>query len=273
MNLRSVDLNLLVILEALLEEAHVTRAANRLALSQSATSNALDRCRQLFDDPLLTRIKGRMTLTARAERLRGPVSKLLAEVRTVVAHESDSGPPSGTVRIGMADVLVSSFGGHLYRRLSEIAPRVRTSYFPWTGSADLLRMIEQGDLDLSVSIFPSHFPKVRAVELAYSHYRIALRTQHPALSDFNLDTWLRYEHVVVSSRGSERGALDDALHALGRTRCVALVVPSFLNAVQVLRDTDLIGLIPDIAIQRSSSEGIITLAPPIPVGGFPLYLC
>ncbi|HZH10318.1 MAG TPA: LysR family transcriptional regulator, partial [Microvirga sp.] len=63
MNLRSIDLNLLVILDALLDEAHVTRAANRLGLSQPATSSALDRCRYLFQDPLLERRKGGMRLT------------------------------------------------------------------------------------------------------------------------------------------------------------------------------------------------------------------
>jgi DNA-binding transcriptional LysR family regulator len=84
MNLRSVDLNLLVVLDALLDEAHVTRAAERLGLSQPAASAALDRCRHLFGDPLLERGRGLMRLTPRAEALREPIRSVLSQAEAVL---------------------------------------------------------------------------------------------------------------------------------------------------------------------------------------------
>ena len=104
MNLRSIDLNLLVILDALLDEAHVSRAAARLNLSQPATSSALDRCRHLFGDPLLERGKGGMRLTARAQALRDPLKNLLAGIAAVVdAPEDPLAAIRQTVRIITAD--------------------------------------------------------------------------------------------------------------------------------------------------------------------------
>ena len=84
MNLRSVDLNLLVLLQALLEERHVSRAARRAGLSQPAMSNALERCRRLFGDPLLERQGRDMRLTAVAEALREPLAAVLGEVGRLV---------------------------------------------------------------------------------------------------------------------------------------------------------------------------------------------
>ena len=112
MNLRSIDLNLLVVLDALLDEAHVSRAAARLNLSQPATSSALDRCRHLFGDPVLERGKGGMQLTPKAEALRDPLKNLLVGIAAVVdAPEEQLSEIRQTVRITTADhpgILIAS---------------------------------------------------------------------------------------------------------------------------------------------------------------------
>jgi DNA-binding transcriptional LysR family regulator len=104
MNLRLVDLNLLVVLGVLLEEAHASRAATQLGMLQPAVSNALERCRRLFGDPLLVQFGAEMHLTAKAERLRKPVAALLAgaifDVRQPPLSEL-----RGAVRITIADIL------------------------------------------------------------------------------------------------------------------------------------------------------------------------
>ncbi|WP_174292640.1 helix-turn-helix domain-containing protein, partial [Sphingomonas bacterium] len=113
MNLRTIDLNLLVLLQALLEERHVSRAARRVGLSQPAMSNALDRCRQLFGDPLLERRGTAMRLTVRGEALRGALAEVLAQVDALV----DRAPPGldrveRTVTLVVADAFarVAGFG-------------------------------------------------------------------------------------------------------------------------------------------------------------------
>ncbi|ERI13640.1 LysR family transcriptional regulator [Brucella intermedia] len=104
MNLRSIDLNLLVVLDALLDEAHVGRAANRVGLSQPAASAALQRCRELFGDELLERGRGTMRRTVRAESLRAPLKSLLAGITELV---DPSEPPleeiRQSLRLSMAD--------------------------------------------------------------------------------------------------------------------------------------------------------------------------
>ena len=108
MNLRGVDLNLLVVLDALLEEAHVSRAAERLGLSQPATSSALDRCRHLFGDRLLERAAGSMRLTPKAEALRPRLKDALAGVVDVLAPpEVPLADLRQTVRLLMADNLAA----------------------------------------------------------------------------------------------------------------------------------------------------------------------
>ena len=108
MNLRSIDLNLLVVLDALLDEAHVSRAAQRVALSQPATSSALERCRYLFKDPLLVRSTGLMKLTPKAQSLRAPIKQALQGVVSVFkAPDIDLRALSGNVRVGLADALLA----------------------------------------------------------------------------------------------------------------------------------------------------------------------
>src|SRR4051794_36047111 len=94
-DLAVVDLNLLVALDALLEESHVTRAAKRSGITQPAMSNALMRLRRLFDDPLLVRAEGGMQLTPRAERLRAPLRLVLRQIREQILR-ADAFTPRST---------------------------------------------------------------------------------------------------------------------------------------------------------------------------------
>ena len=138
--LRAVDLNLLVILDALLDEAHVTRAAARLGLSQPATSSALDRLRHLYGDPLLERGKGRLRLTPAAEALREPLKAILVSIAaTLNAPKIDLRAVRRTVRLAMADNPAVSLVADLHRRLSESAPGLDLVILPWRGAAGIRR--------------------------------------------------------------------------------------------------------------------------------------
>lgn len=274
MNLRSIDLNLLVVLDALLDEAHVSRAAARLNLSQPATSSALDRCRHLFDDPLLERGKGGMRPTPKAEALRDPLKVLLAGIAAVVdAPEEPLSEIRRTVRIVTADHPGIVIAGPLHRALARTAPGIDLVIQPWHGAPAALESLARGASDIVLSVFPTIDEAAFHREtLLEEHYVVAMRKGHPAVEGFCLDRWLAYPHVLVSGRGDARSDLDDRLAALGRARRIGIVVPSFLMVPPLLEDGDLIAMTPSHCLPPDAGDRFDILPPPIPVPGFPLHL-
>lgn len=271
MNLRAVDLNLLVVLDALLDEGHVSRAAARLGLSQPATSSALDRCRHLFGDPLLERGRGVMRPTPKAEALRGRLKALLAQVEAVLDPPVvDLARISQVVRIVMADHPATAIVGPLHDRLGQGAPGIDLVVQPWHGAAAALDLLARGAADLAVSVFPRLDPSFRRRDLLEERYVVLMRHGHPAARRFDLDRWLAYPHILVSGRGDTRGALDDALAREGRSRRVGLVVPSFLMVPPLVAGSDLIAMLPSRCLP--AGPGFAVRDPPIPVEGFPLHL-
>jgi DNA-binding transcriptional LysR family regulator len=275
MNLRAMDLNLLAVLDALLDEAHVSRAADRIGLSQPAASSALERCRHLFKDRLLERSPGGMRLTPKAQALREPLKKILTGVRVLVdqpvavLHQL-----SQTVRLVVADQPAGALAGHLYRNLSQTAPSVKLVMQPWLGAADALERLARGEIDLAVSVFPVLEPVFRRRLLFNERYVVAMRQDHPAAKGFDLDRWLAYSHVLVSSQGSTYGALDEALQTLGRTRRIGLVVPSFLMVLPLLLESDLIAMLPTRSLPTTLIERnqFAVFEPPVAVEGFALHM-
>ncbi|WP_313528392.1 LysR family transcriptional regulator [Shinella sp.] len=274
MNLRSVDLNLLVILDALLDEAHVSRAAAKLNLSQPATSSALDRCRHLFGDPLLERGKGGMRLTPKAESLRDPLKTLLVGIAAVVdAPEESLAEIRQTVRILTADFPGILIAGALHRALAQSAPGIDLVIQPWHGAPEALESLARGASDIALSVFPTVDETAFHREtLVDEHYVVAMRKNHPVAQHFTLDRWLAFPHILVSGRGDTRTPFDDQLATLGKTRRVGIVVPSFLMVPALLEDSDLIAMMPSHCLPPEAATRFHVALPPIPVTGFPLHL-
>lgn len=273
MNLRSVDLNLLVILDALLDEVHVSRAAERVGLSQSAASSALERCRQLFGDRLLERGRGTMLLTPKAQALQQPIKDLLAQLTALIDPQApDLTTLNQTVRVVMADLPAALLAGALHERLAQTAPGVTLAIMPWHGAREAMDDLARGGTDLAISVFPTVEAGFIRKELLQEHYVVAMRARHPAAADFGLDSWLAYPHVLVSGRGATYGPLDEALSGLGRKRRIGLVVPSFLLVPPLLLGSDLIALLPGRALPADAEGRFVAFEPPVPVAGFPLHL-
>lgn len=274
MNLRSIDLNLLVILDALLDEAHVSRAGAKLNLSQPATSSALDRCRHLFGDPLLERGKGGMRLTPKAQALRDPLKNLLVGIAAVVdAPEESLSDIRQTVRITTADHPGILIAGPLHQALARSAPGIDLVIQPWHGAPAALESLTRGASDIAVSVFPTIDEAAFHREtLLDEHYVVAMRKNHPAAGNFSFERWLDYPHILVSGRGDTRSSLDDQLAALGSIRRVGIVVPSFLMVAPLLDDSDLIAMMPAHTLPQDARGRFHVAPPPIPVAGFPLHL-
>jgi DNA-binding transcriptional LysR family regulator len=268
-NLRALDLNLLVVLDALLSERHVTRAGQRLGLSQPAASNALERLRRMFADPLLERTPRGLELTARARALREPLAEVLSGVATLVGAPSPVALErvQQTLRLSVADYGVAAFVGPLLASLARRAPGIELVCLPWSGADDAHAALEAGSMDLAISVLgPSN---LRFRTILQERYVVALREGHPALP-LTLARWLAHPHVVVSGRGSAVGPLDTVLAERGLRRRVGVVVPSFLAVPSLLLQSDHIALIPERLARLSS--GITWSKPPLPVPGFDVAL-
>jgi DNA-binding transcriptional LysR family regulator len=270
-DLRSVDLNLLVVLHALLEEAHVTRAAQRLGLSQPAASNALDRLRHLFGDPLLERGRGGLRLTPVAEALQAPLQEALAAVHGVLRRQAPNlATARQTVRLLMADAPATALLVALQAGLARTAPGVTLALLPWAGAAEALDRLHRGEVDLVVSVLPPLERPLRQRRLLEEQYLVAMRPGHPAAAAFDLARWLAYPHIVVSGHGGSETPLDAGLAALGLTRRVGVVVPSFLMVPPLLAGSDLIAMLPRRCVP--SGAALTLRPPPLPVAGFRLDL-
>ena len=272
-NLRSVDLNLLVILDALLDEAHVTRAAARLRLSQPATSSALDRLRYLFKDPLLERGRRGMRLTPAAEALRPALKTALAAVGALLqTPATDLATIRRTVRLVMADAPAAATVGALYGRLARTAPGVTLAVLPWRGGADAIDRLARGEVELIASVLPPLDPPFHTCPLLEERYVVAMREGHPAAADLSLARWLAFPHVIVSGSGVTETPVDAALAARGLVRRVAMSVPSFLMVPPLLRGSDLLAMLPSRCVPQDRAGPLVALPPPIPVEGFRLDL-
>jgi DNA-binding transcriptional LysR family regulator len=271
MNLRTLDLNLLVILDALLDEAHVSHAAERVGLSQPAASAALQRCRLLFRDELLERGRGTMRLTPKAEALRAPLKSLLAGVVDLVdPPEVPLSEIRQTLRVTMADYPALLVIAPMQQQLQHSAPGIDLVVQPWHGADAARVQLAEGTTDLAISVFPPADDDLHREELLVEHYLVAMREGHPIASDFDLDTWLGYPHILVSGRGDTRTPLDAELTRRGLARRVGLVVPNFQLVPSLLQGSDMISMLPSrvVAIQG----GLVSFPPPIPIAGFPLHL-
>lgn len=271
---RGADLALLAALDVLLEEANVTRAAARLHLSQPALSAQLARLRELIGDPLLLPAKsGRgMVPTARALALQGPLRGALRKLQAALRHGAAFDPATDerTFQIVASDNGIVMAGLDLVRRVAAHAPGVRLAFrnVPADAAGALL---ERGEADLLIA---ADFAVPRATiarPLLRERYVMAQRHGHPrGLAPPDLDAYCALRHVIVSGDGGGlRGFMDERLHALGRSRVVAVSVQQYHLAPLVLDATDYVCALPERFLLRFADR--LDLLPlPIEVDGFTL---
>jgi DNA-binding transcriptional LysR family regulator len=214
-----------------------------------------------------------MRLTPKAQALQQPIRDLLAGMTALLdPPEPDLATLHGTVRVVTAELPPALLAGGLYQDLARTAPRLTLALMPWRGASEALEALARGDADLAISVFPELDKDFTRRELLREHYVVAMRKGHPAAAGFDLERWLAYPHILVSGRGETYGALDEALSVHGRKRHIGLVVPSFLSVPPLLLSSDLIALLPSRTLPPGEGGPFVTLAPPLPVSGFPLHL-
>ena len=246
MNLRSVDLNLLVALNALLTDLHVTRAADRIGLSQPAMSNALSRLRHIFKDELLVRTANGMQATPRAIELAEPVKRLLRQLERLLDSESAFDPAATTrsFSVRLSDLLSRLLLPAVSRTLKEKAPFAQIDVVHYSPT-QTVEALEKDEIDLAISMGLAHSNSIKSVVLMKDRMVCVMREGHPAAQQsFTMETFLQSSHLKVSMSPTDLRFVDDVLARQGLTRRVAVNVPHWLLVPHVLRNSDLLSVMP-----------------------------
>lgn len=269
-----IDLNLLVVLDALLDEGSVTRAAQRLGVGQPAASHALTRLRVLLGDPLLVRSGRRLAPTPRAEALREPLARLLAEAARLVRHEVSFEPARSrrTFSLVCPDLLAAALP-RLVATLGGQAPGARLDVLP--PQSDDLRALEDGRRDVALIPTPSAGAGLVQCGLGRLHFAVFARADHPALvrgaRRLTRAAWAQHPHVQVRTGHGGRSIVATALAEARFERRVGLVVPSFLAALTVVAESDLFLTAPrELAAPLAAHLQVVSVEPPLALPPVPV---
>ncbi|MEB0107148.1 LysR family transcriptional regulator [Pseudomonas sp. MH9.3] len=272
-DLRRIDLNLLVILDALLSEQHVTRAAERLHLSQPAVSHALARLRDLLGDPLLVRQGGALVATARALELAAPLAEALAQVQALLApNRFDPATAKRRFRVAMSDYGAAIFLPPLVRTLRRQAPGIDLQVVQ-ASREGMVDGVLNGDLDLAAGVFPDLPAELRTTPLFEEHYTCLVdRDSLPDSGVLDLPTYLSRPHVLLEMRGSGTPEIERALKAIRERRHVAISLPHWGVAPRLIQGTDLILTVSSRGVLAIDQEQLLAVPPPFHIPTFAFEL-
>jgi DNA-binding transcriptional LysR family regulator len=265
MNLRSIDLNLLVVLRALVEECSVSRAGQRIGLSQSATSHALGRLRLLLKDELLVRTPTGMEPTPRALRLAGQVRSILEDIEATLAPD-EFDPASETrsfdVRVETYETIV--IVADLVDRIRREAPNI--DLVIQSAPREIITdEIDKGQVDIAIGSFAGIGDRFMNCHLLTDRHVCVMRADHPlAQAPLTLDSFLEAPHLVVSMSGGVEDQIDATLAAAGHKRRIALRLPNGLAAAIALSRSDMIAVVTAGAARMFARVAPLSIvAPPL----------
>jgi LysR family nod box-dependent transcriptional activator len=269
MDLASVDLNLLVAFDALMDERSVTRAASRLNLSQPGMSNTLARLRKLFGDPLLVREGLTLVPTPRADALRQPVRDALAIIRVALDQRTGFDPVAdqATWTVSCSDYSLLMLIGPLVRRLAAAAPGVTIRVLP--RAPDPVGLLRESAADLVIEpaeIMPD--AQLASQRLFADRWLCCVWAGNTVVGDeMTMDAYLRLGHLVYSmGRGQPASIVDQHLERSRVPRRIEFTVESFLLAPFLLEGTDLVTVVPERAVPHlRRTAAIRVLEPPVPL--------
>ena len=238
--LRNMDLNLLVVLDVLLDEASVTKASKRLGLTQSAASHALARLRSTFDDPLLVRVGTKMCPTPRAEMLRKDLRRLLSSVRRFMDDSDtfDAKTTTGKFSLRIQDSMLPLLGMVSQRVLSE-APQAELV----VELANYAKIGETATNETAITIVPMSLqlpPGITRIPLGELKWSVLMRENHPAADDWNMNSWAKWSHVRVGANRSAGDYVDKKAQEEGVRRKVNTTVSHFMMALPIIQTSDLL---------------------------------
>ena len=269
-DLRKVDLNLLVTFDVLMDERNVTRAAERLGRTQSAVSHSLSRLREQLGDPLMVKMGGGMAPSPFAESLIEEVRPILHSIQRVLTPPQPFDPATSSrkFRIAIADVAPSLIP-ELVSRLQREAPGVMLEWIAEEAQTPL--EVAEGRVDIafvaSAVVLPQGVESEEAGELNWMTFA---RNDHPAIESWGASAWEQWSHVIAGIGNRLESPVSGAVGEMPGTRTVAARVLNFSAVPPLLTQTDLLATLPAITMDGAVERfGLCALPPPIPLKPFP----
>ncbi|MBN9414323.1 MAG: LysR family transcriptional regulator [Candidatus Eremiobacteraeota bacterium] len=272
MHFPNIDLNLLVLLDQILEQGGLSRAAEKLEISQPAASRMLARLRRDLSDPILIPSGRRTILSQRAESMRGPLRQWLDQARLLLQPPVFEPSTHRAVwRIHLLDYLSLVVLPPLMAHLQNQAPLLDVVLPPHIPNA--LEALRTGDLDLALGYFQTVPDEFCQQPLFEERFVCLTRVDHPMLKEgrLSLERFCALSHALITVTGTGLGVVDQMLQQRGLTRRVALRLPHFLAAPVVVAQTDLVLTLPArVAYFMARKFPLHISDPPLPLERFPV---
>nr|WP_289847310.1 LysR family transcriptional regulator [Alteromonas sp. C1M14] len=245
-----------MIFDAIMTEGAITRAAERLAMTQPAVSNALSRMRTAWGDELFVKDGRGIQPTAFARNLwsqiQGPLGQLENAVDPVAFDPSTS---QRTFRIAATDTLVNMVWGPLRQIIEQEAPGINIYAIP-NPNSDCDKILKDAEAELAISKYFLPTNVIRSQHLMDPKYVVVMRPGHPlAKEQLSLDDFVGAQHLLVSITGDTTGPTDQALTNLGLSRRIAMTVNDFYNVPPLLQQSDLICVAPSLVVEEDIFSG------------------
>jgi DNA-binding transcriptional LysR family regulator len=244
-----------------------------LHLSQPAVSHALARLRDLLGDPLLVRQGGSLVPTARALELAAPLAEALAQVQALLApNRFEPASAKRRFRVAMSDYSAAIFLPDLVRRLRRAAPGIDLQIIQ-ASREGMVDGVLNGDLDLAAGVFPDMPAELRTTPLFDEHYICLVdRNRLSPSGTLDLSTYLSRPHVLLEMRGSGTPEIERALTAIRERRHVAISLPHWGVAPQLIQGTDLILTVSTRGLLNIDHQHLLAVPPPFHIPSFAFEL-
>jgi DNA-binding transcriptional LysR family regulator len=243
--LGAIDLNLLVVFDAVMAERSVTRAGKRVGLSQPAMSHALARLRHMLKDELFVRSPKGMVPTPRAEQLASPVRQALDGLQhSLEPVQFDPSTATRSFRVAVDNYAAVVLVGPLAARIITTAPDVTLEFQP-SGTLHILDLLDRGELDLAIGPFDAQGERFSCQLLLQDEFVAVLRKNHPAAGtlELSMERFAALPHLEISSAHHATDFIDQAFARRKLKRRIALRAP-FLSAVRILAASDMVSILP-----------------------------
>ncbi len=272
MNLAGIDLNLILVFDAVMRERNVTRAGERIGLSQPAVSNALNRLRHHLKDDLFIRSPDGMKATPRAHELAEPVRRALHRLEVALDPVAfDPAISDRVFRIVTSDYASTVLMPDIVRHVWDVAPQVDLRLISETVTAELLELLDSQEADFALTTAAKLPERFHHVELIDDHYVLLMGKGHElAYGKITLERFASFNHLLISPRGDNHGFVDDALAREGLHRRVAMSVPRFSQAPGILAASDMVLTAPHRLAERYAPMFDL-VERPAPIQGPPSY--
>ena len=255
----NVDLNLMVIFDAIMQESSISVAAERLSMTQPSVSNAVSRMRHAWKDPLFVKQGRGIRPTPYAVELWKTIGEPLEAIR--IATERDEFNPATlkrTFRIATTDWMADLFWLPLKQRIEREAPDVNIHAVPYNVNGE--KLLLSADVDMVLDYFEGNSAQVQTQHLFDNHFVCAMRADHPLASEeLSLSAFASADHLLLSLSGEATGGVDMLLGQKGMKRRIAMTVNHCYSIPKLLINTDMITTIPLPIILESVSKGELVI--------------